>query len=315
MAKVTNAFSTYGAQGNREELSNTINNISKWDTPVWSIIGTRKVSSRQFDWQTESLPAVDTTAREEGFVNVNSAATPTVRLSNVCQINSIDVSVTGSQEKTDAAGKGGGEMAHQMALMAKALKRNLEIIACGTQARNNGNDSGTARRTRALEHFITTNVDSGTGYANPASETAALTDGTLREFTQHRLQNILQLSYTNSAEPSVMVLGPQLKQKFSGFSGRLATRVNVDPSDILASADYYLSDFGEIKVVPSRRVRTRTALLLDPNYVKKAMFRPFFTKDLAPVGDAETKMIVVEWGLEVGHEGALAKIADLDPAL
>ena len=56
MPIVTNAFTTYGATGNREDLSNTIYNIDPFDTPVMSAIRRRNVKNRYFDWQTENLP-------------------------------------------------------------------------------------------------------------------------------------------------------------------------------------------------------------------------------------------------------------------
>ncbi len=52
MAKVTNAYTTYQAQGNREDLSNAIYNLDPFDTPVVSMSGRRTVKNRQFDWQT-----------------------------------------------------------------------------------------------------------------------------------------------------------------------------------------------------------------------------------------------------------------------
>ena len=68
MAKVTNAYTTYTATANREDLSNTIYNIDPFDTPFISSIGRRNVSNRIFDWQTESLPNVDTAnAQLEGI--------------------------------------------------------------------------------------------------------------------------------------------------------------------------------------------------------------------------------------------------------
>ena len=36
MAKVTNALTTYGVVGNREDLSNAIYNIDPFDTPIMS---------------------------------------------------------------------------------------------------------------------------------------------------------------------------------------------------------------------------------------------------------------------------------------
>jgi hypothetical protein len=126
MAKVTNAFSTYNAVGNREDLSNAIYNIDPFDTPVMSAIRRRNVKNRLFDWQTEFLPTVNlTNAYEEGFLLVNKAAQPTIRQNNVVQISERDATVSGSQEESDAAGKG-SEMAHQMAMASKVLKNDIE---------------------------------------------------------------------------------------------------------------------------------------------------------------------------------------------
>ena len=61
MPKVTNAFTTYNAVGNREDLSNVIYNIDPFDTPVMSAIRRRNVKNRLFDWQTEFLPNVSPT--------------------------------------------------------------------------------------------------------------------------------------------------------------------------------------------------------------------------------------------------------------
>ena len=83
MPKVTNAFTSYSATGNREDLSNAIYNIDPFDTPVMSAIRRRNVKNRIFDWQTEFLPAVNASnAQFEGFqlgnpVGGASASTPT----------------------------------------------------------------------------------------------------------------------------------------------------------------------------------------------------------------------------------------------
>ena len=311
MAKVTNAFSTYSAQANREDLSNVIYNIDPFDTPIMSGIGRRNVSNRIFDWQTESLPAVDANnAKEEGFELSRGAAQATVRLSNTTQISSRDATVSGSQEAADAAGKR-SEMAHQMALMSKALKRDMESILCQNQARAAGNDSGTARKTRAIEHWITSNVSYGATGANPVSETAAVTDGTLRTLTETMFNDRLEAAYTAGAEPTLAVVGPSIKRKISTFTGRSGSQIPVSKTEVVAAVDLYRSDFGDIKVIPSRWTRARTVLLLDPEYAAVASYRPFQTQDIARIGDAETKMILAEWGVEMRNEKAHAKIADV----
>jgi len=77
MAIITNAFPTYTAKGNREDLSDVIYNIDPTDTPFVTAIGRRNVSNVTFDWQTENLPAVSTTAELEGFELSRSAGTAT----------------------------------------------------------------------------------------------------------------------------------------------------------------------------------------------------------------------------------------------
>jgi hypothetical protein len=67
MAKVTNAFTTYQATGNREDLSNAIYNIDPFDTPVMSAIRRRNVKNRRFDWQTEFLPAITPSSKASNF--------------------------------------------------------------------------------------------------------------------------------------------------------------------------------------------------------------------------------------------------------
>jgi len=104
MPIISGAYTTYQAKGNREDLSNSIYNIDPFDTPIMSMSRRRNAKNRTFDWQTENLPNVDpNNAQIEGFDNVRSNSTPTVRLTNVAQISKRDATVSGSQEAADAA--------------------------------------------------------------------------------------------------------------------------------------------------------------------------------------------------------------------
>jgi hypothetical protein len=310
MAKVTNAMTTYDAKGNREDLSNVIYNIAPYDTPIMSMLGRRNVSNVSYDWQSETLPAVNlANAEVEGFELSRAASQPTVRLSNTAQISYRDATVSGSQNNADAAGKA-KEMAHQMSISSKALKRDMESILCQNQARVAG-ATATARKTRAFEHWLTTNTSRGASGAAAVSETAAMTDGTQRALTETLLKGVLQTAYTNGAEPTKMVVGPFNKQTVSGFAGRATARQNVSAETVAASVTLYASDFGDISIMPSRWVRPRTALLIDPEYAAVAFYRNFTTQDIAKIGDADTKLILAEWGLEMKNETAHAAIFDL----
>ena len=308
MAKVTNAFDTYSATADKEDLSNIIYNISPMQTPFMSSIGTRNVKNVVFDWQTEVLPTPSSSGELEGFELSRSAAQATVRESNVCMISKRDATVSGSQEVSDAAGKR-SEMAHQLALMAKALKRDMEEALCQNGAKTTGNAT-TARVTGGFESWVETNVSRGSG-GSGAGNGAAPVDGTQRALTEDLLKDVLQLSFENGGEPSLAICGPHNKQIISGFTGRSQARQMIDANTVEASVSIYSSDFGELQIVPSNRSRERSLLLVDPEYAKVAYLRNFQTVDIATIGDAETKMIVAEYGLEVSNEKAHGIVADL----
>ena len=117
------------------------------------------------------------------------------------------------------------------------------------------------------------------------------------------------------------MVGATGKQKVSSFTGLSAYRYNVNggtggaQATIVGAADVYLSDFGSMSVVPNIFMRTRDALVLDPEYAAIAYLRPFQTNELAKAGDADKTQILVECTLEVKNEAAHGIVADLNMAL
>ena len=320
MAKVTNAFTTYQATGNREDLSNAIYNIDPFDTPVMSAVRRRNVKNRLFDWQTEFLPTVAPSyptsgynAQFEGFQLSNGPSQPTIRQNNVTQISERDATVSGSQEASDAAGKG-SEMAHQMAMMSKVLKSDIETALCGRQPRVTGDDTGpTARVTEGIAHWLGRAVGKGS-VANaaiapgtvtaslPALSTdafAAVAGGSQVSLTEQMLGDAMQLAYTNGASPTLLVVPPGPRRTVSTFVGRSTTQVLVGKTEVVSTVDVIATDFGRVKCIPSRWLPPDVGLLIDPDYIAVAFFRSFQQFLMARVGDAETRLIVVEWGCEM----------------
>ena len=310
MAQINNVFDTYDAKADREQLSNVIYNISPTATPFMSSIGKNSIKNVVFDWQTEALPTVDASGEIEGFRldGSTSASTATVRKTNVAMISKRDATVSGSQETSDPAGKK-SEMAHQLAIMAKALKRDMETALCQKGARTTGSNTQ-ARVTGGFESWMTSNVSRGTNGAG-AGNGAAPTDGTARALTEPLLKSVLQSCFQNGGEPSLAICGPVNKQVISGFTGRSQARQFVDANTVEASVSIYASDFGELKIVPSNFSRDRSLLLVDPEYAKVSYLRDFKTVDIATIGDAVTKMILCEYGLEMSNQAAHGIVADL----
>ena len=75
----------------------------------------------------------------------------------------------------------------------------------------------------------------------------------------------------------------------------------------------YVSDFGELSVVPDRFFRSanREVFVLQADKLAVAYLRPFTTFELATTGDAQNRQVVVEWTLECRAPKAHGAVYDL----
>jgi hypothetical protein len=314
MAIVANTFTSFDAKGIREELSNVINNISPEEVPLQSNIGSKNVSNTYFEWQTDSLAAVDKTPVIDGDdVTSFDATSATTRVGNYTTILRRTVVVADNLNAQDLAGRN-DEFAFQIAKRGRELKRDLEAVLTDNNAKVAGNSS-TARETAGLGAWIATNdVFAGDGASPTGDGSNARTDGTQADFTEAMLKSAMQAAYTAGGNPSILMVGPFNKTQVSGFAGIAAQRYQAPsnaPTTIIGAADVYLSDFGTLQVVPNRFQRERDAFLLDPEYASVNYLRPIQKVDLAKTGDASKAMLLVEAGLEVGNEAAHGGIFDL----
>ena len=66
-----------------------------------------------------------------------------------------------------------------------------------------------------------------------------------------------------------------------------------------------------MSVIANRFQRERDAFVLDPDYAKMTVLRPYQQIELAKTGDADKRMLLVEFGLKVLAENAHGLAADL----
>lgn len=315
MTLTTNGFTTFAAVGNREDLADVIHDISPTDTPFISMAKKGKATAVLHEWQTDALASASSTnAQLEGDDITPAASVATTRVQNYCQISRKSLAVSGTQEVVDKAGRS-SEVAYLMAKVAKELKRDIESVVTQNQGYNAGATT-TARKTRSLESFLTTNVSRGsstdTAGASATGADQAATDNTdKRAFTEALLKTVIQSVWSSGGDPSVLMVGPVNKQYVSAFTGRSSARQNIAEDKIQGAASLYASDFGELKVVPNRFQRERSAFVLDPEYIKMAWLRPYKTENLAKTGDSMRKFIVAEYAFEMCNEAAHGVIADL----
>lgn len=316
MAQPTNTYDKYDMIGIREDLADTISNISPTDTPFMSNIGKASCAQTQFDWQTDSLAAAASNAHIEGDDTAASALTPTTRYVNYTQIFKKVFVISGTGEAVKKAGRK-SEIAYQTAKKAKEIKRDQERALTGTAVAVAG-DSSTARVTAGFDTWLFTNDSngaSGTQYTFAGGvPSTARTDGTDRTWTEALLKAALLLQYNAGGEVSMLMVSPAKKQETSSFTGIADIRASVQgakPATIIGAVDVYVSDFGNLEVVPNRFMPTDLAYLIDPSQAKKRVLRPYFVEELAKTGDSSKFHLIEEMGLEVTNEAAHAVVRDL----
>lgn len=311
MAQPSNSFSSYDSVGNREDLADAIYNISPTATPFLNGIRKGKAKATSHEWQTDSLAAASgSNFVIEGDDASTDASSPTTRVKNYTAISDKTARVTGTQEAIDKAGRK-SEMAYQVMKKSKELKRDVETILLSNNAYVAGNDT-TARECAGVEAWLATNTDRGSSGADPTGDGSdAATDGTQRAFAEANLKSVIASCWEQGGEPDTIMVGAFNKQALSAFSGNATRTQSADDKKLVTDIKVYVSDFGDLVVIPNRFMRDRSALVLDMDMWAFSVLRDFQTHDLAKTGDTERKQILVEYTLEAKNEASSGIVADL----
>jgi hypothetical protein len=328
MAQLANTFETYDAVGNREELADTIYQQTPEETPFLSLIGRKSIKSVHPEWQIDTLASPDTANNQpEGNDWSYDAVTPTSRVGNYAQISDKTVIVSRTQDVTDKAGRK-SELAYQVAKKGSELKIDMEVILLSNQASLAGSGNGaTNRKLGGFRAWLATNDDLGAtgssgGFNSSTSVVDAATNGTQRAFTKAIMDSVILSAYNAGGSPSAIMLSPYVKTVFSRFLDDadvipLRKDAGKGQATLVAAADAYLSDFGLMTVVPNRQMAragatvARNAFFIDPKMVNVGIFDDIQLHKPAKTGDAEKRVLNVEYTLVVKNEAAHGCAADL----
>jgi hypothetical protein len=318
MAVTANTNQTYNVSTIKEDLSDALASISPTETIFMSTIGTRNVDNTYFEWSEVDLAAAgDNRAIEGDAAPSNTAPTNAVRKGNYTQISTKVVEVSDTNNAVSGVADA-QTVAKQVAYKLSEMKRDMEKMLLSNVAASAG-ASGTARTTAGLGAFLTSNVARGTGGANGTTSgtgeagypDAAATDGTTRAITEDLLKGVIADCWDAGAEPSVVLCGSAQKQTISTFTGNATRYKEAEDSKLNAAIDVYISDFGELQIVPARHIRSRDVFVLDPSYAKVAYLQTAKQKPLARTGLSERRLISAEYGLEITSQKAHGVIADV----
>lgn len=297
-------YQTYQQVGIKEDVSDIITNISPTKTPFLSAIGTEKVTQPLFQWQEDSLRAVQGTgsAAVEGADASYITATPTVMRNNQTQIFVEAVQVSGTSDVVSIHGRA-KESAYQLAKSAAQLKRDLENALVGTAQSSAAGAATTARTMAGVQQQV------ATANINYMGATVALTEAGLLIG--------LQNAFTAGADPSRILVTPSnslLVAAFGSAAGRYRTVGGGDGATgtLVNVVNLYVSPFGETKVLLDRFLKAKNTLIFEPAQFALCVLRPWTRETLAKTGDSSKQMIVGEFSLK--HKNFLASAMTIDNA-
>lgn len=316
MAVPTNTIQNVARVGVREDLSDKIAELFPDDTPFQNAIGTSKVSNTFTEWQTDSLAAADhTNAAIQGDDLANTARANTTRVGTHTQIFTKVVGASTTVEWTNKAGRK-SELARELMKAGREMKTDMEKRFLGNYASVAATASVAGETAGALA-WLVTNTDVAAGGANggyTAGIVAAATNGTTpRAYAETQLKGVLQSIWNEGGNPKMVITNGTLKQAAAAFVGLADARRETGNKKltIVAGADIYVSDFGEVQFVPDRFASSRDALIVDPEYWDVGIGQAMTTTSLAKTGLAERKALHAEVALRCLNEAASGVVRDL----
>ncbi len=116
----------------------------------------------------------------------------------------------------------------------------------------------------------------------------------------------LKNCFDNGGTPDLLLVGSFNKQKVSGFTGNSTRMDMAEDRSLIATIDVYVSDFGELKVMPNRVLRSsgRSALLVETDMFATGYLGSFTQEERAKTGDSEKRALTVEWTLIAKNEAS-----------
>jgi hypothetical protein len=315
MTVPSNTVQAVARVGVREDLSNKIAELFPDDTPLLNGIGTGTCAQTKTEWQTDGLVAANATnAQIQGDDLANESRPNTVRVSTYTQISTKVVGVSSTVEAVNKAGRK-SEMAREIMKAGRELRTDMEKRASGNYA-SVAPAAGVAGQTAGALAWLTTNVSrgaSGSSGGYSAGIVGAATNGTQRAYSETLLKTVLQSVWAAGGNPKFVITNGTQKQTAAGFAGLATQRRETGNKKvtIVAGADIYVSDFGEVQFVPSRFSSARDALIVDPDYWELGSLQALQVEDLAKTGLSTRKMMSIEWALRCLNEAASGVVADL----
>lgn len=314
MTLPTNTFSSYDAEGIREDLSDMIYDVSPDETPFYTMCAKTKAKNTFHEWQTDALRSSTTNAHLEGDDTTADARTATTRLGNYTQIFKNAVVVPDTDEGLDKAGRK-REIAYQSLKIAKEQKLDIELALFANNARVAGAEN-TARELAGLGAWMKTNTvfEDGNSGADPTTIGAAARtdDGTPVAFSQTRFDTCMQTIWESGGRPDKVFLSAFQMNKALAFVGNNSQRATIaaGQAKVVKDLAIYVTPWGSVEFVPCRENRSRDVFIMQSDMWAVATLRGTKSIPLAKTGDNTKRQVVTELTLVAKNEASSGAVYD-----
>lgn len=315
MAVPAQTIQNVGRVGVREDLSDKISELFPDDAPFQRAIGTSNINNTYTEWQTDVLRAANHDNKTvQGDDLANTARANTTRVGTHTQIFKEVIGSSTTVEWTNKAGRR-SELARETMKAGRELQRDKEMRFLGNYASVAATASVAGETAGALA-WLTSNVSRGNTGANggfSAGIVAAATPGTQRAYTETLLKGVIQSAWNAGGMPKMVITNGTQKQIAAAFAGLADARRESGSGKltIVAGADIYVSDFGDLQFVPDRFASARDALVIDPEYWDIGIGDAMKIMPLAQTGLAERRALYCEEALRCLNQAASGVVADI----
>ena len=314
-----------------------IYDLSPTETPFVSSIGRDRARNILHQWNVDELADPVANAQKDGDDHSGQSLTSVTKVGNYCQISTKYLTISGRADVVDKPGRD-SETAYQVAKKMLELRRDLEHNALLRQLGRVGT-SAQSGRTAGVPAWIRSNVSLAPNQTAPDAATATgpgslgtvANDG--QALDESDFLSVVEQCYTEHDAPQLIMMGPKLKQAFSGYiytsaSARVATPYQDFTKNpgmgavVQGAVEVYVTDFGQIRVVPNRFIPNQTinskvtqhVFLLNPKYWCLSYLRGFKRIKIAKTGDSTKRMLLADWCLTSKNEKASGIIGAVDTA-
>ena len=320
MAAPTGLAVESGTVGIREDLENDIWRVAAEENPFINNIGKKDVDGTFHEWQIEDLAAPDEDNAQLDGDDVGDLDAPhaTERIGVYAQIFRKTGGVSRSTEKSNRAGRE-STLDEQKMIKGLEMKRDMEKRFIGnyaSQAQSGSNPRKTAGACAWIEDASSKgNTGTDGGWQNSGVVSAA-GSGDDRAFSEPQVKALLATAFSYGARMKQGYLTPGNKQDFSAFSGIAEKRYQQSQArqaKIIGAADVYVSDFGNITLIPHPYGLgdSASALFIDPDGWAVGTYDGVKTEPLAKTGDSTKFIMTCEKMLICKNQRKGAVVRDL----